>query len=72
MKHKKKVVLLMLYRGSQEVDAILPVIYKLSKEFTISHDWIVLLAVPNDEITDNWERIYGPGIIKPTTKILYS
>lgn len=41
-------------------------------EFTISHDWIVLLAVPNDEITDNWERIYGPGIIKPTTKILYS
>ena len=35
MKHKKKVVLLMLYRGSQEVDAILPLIYKLSKEFTI-------------------------------------
>ena len=41
-------------------------------EFKVSHDWIVLIAEPNDEIKDNWERIYGPGIIKPTTKILYS
>lgn len=41
-------------------------------DYKISHDWIVLITEPNDEIKDNWERIYGPGIIKPTTKILYS
>ena len=33
MKSEKKVVLLMLYSGSPEADAILPVVFKLSRRF---------------------------------------
>ena len=42
------------------------------QEFTLSHDWIVLLTTPNEEIEDNYGRVYGSGLIKPETKILYS
>jgi len=42
------------------------------QEFKISHDWVVLITTPNEEIVSNYERVYGAGLIQPTTKILYS
>ena len=42
------------------------------QDFTLSHDWIVLVTIPNEEIVSNYDRVYGTGLIKPETKILYS
>ena len=46
--------------------------FSQGQEFQLSHDWIVLITSPNDEIVSNYDKGYGTGLIKPETKILYS
>ena len=46
--------------------------FSQDQTFQLSHDWIVLITTPNEEIEDNYGRVYGTGLIKPTSKILYS
>jgi hypothetical protein len=43
--------------------------YSADKEFTIKHDKIVVTSNPAEDLRTQYDRVYGAGIIMPSTTL---
>ena len=43
--------------------------YSADKEFTVKHDKIVVTSNPAEDLRTQYDRVYGAGIIMPSTTL---